>query len=157
MNQRALGAGAGGVEAQRPVPIPREGAAPFWLGGASGELLIQQCEACGRLVHPPAVLCPHDHHSLVWTVVSGNGHVESWTESQYSWVPGIPAPYLIALVSLVEDLATRLLTNLVDAVVADVFIGMPVHVRFLKVGDDAERAFLPVFAPSHSSVEAPKS
>ncbi len=148
MTQPARGAEGEEAGARRPVPVPRKGAAPFWHGGASGELRIQQCEACRRMVHPPAVLCPHDHHrNLVWTVVSGMGRVESWTESQYAWVPGIPAPYLIALVSLQEDPDTRLLTNLVDVGAADVSIGMPVQVRFLEVGDDAERAFLPVFAP----------
>jgi uncharacterized OB-fold protein len=132
----------------RPVPVPREGTAPFWAGGAVGELRIQQCQTCLRLVHPPATLCPYDHQrDLGWIAVSGNGHVESWTESQYSWVSGIPAPYLIAIVALDEDPSARLLTNLVAVSSDAVRIGMAVHVRFLELSGDNGPVYLPLFAP----------
>jgi uncharacterized OB-fold protein len=99
-------------------------------------------------VHPPAILCPYDHErNLAWTVVSGNGHVESWTESRHSWVSGLSAPYLIALVSLDEDPGARLLTNLVAVEPKDVTMGMAVHVRFLELAGDDEAVFLPLFAP----------
>jgi uncharacterized OB-fold protein len=132
----------------RPMPVLRKGDAPYWTGGAVGELRIQQCQECLRLVHPPAILCPYDHaRDLVWTVVSGNGHVESWTECRYSWVTGLRAPYLIAIVSLDEDPAARLLTNLVGTSAEAVTMGMSVEARFIELGYGDERVFLPVFGP----------
>jgi uncharacterized OB-fold protein len=132
----------------RPIPIVRMGNAPYWTGGGVGELRIQQCQACLRLVHPPAILCPYDHQrDLVWTVVSGNGRVESWTECRYTWVFGLHAPYLIAIVSLDEDPGARLLTNLVGTSAAAVTMGMPVGVRFIELGYGDEQVFLPVFGP----------
>jgi uncharacterized protein len=132
----------------RPIPILRKVDAPYWTGGEVGELRIQQCRECLRLVHPPAILCPYDHaRNLAWTVVSGNGHVETWTECLYTWVSGLRAPYLIALVSLDEDAGARLLTNLVGTSAEEVSVGMPVAVRFIELGYTDERVFLPVFGP----------
>ena len=52
-------------------------------------------------------------------------------------------PYVIASVELPEQTGLRLMTNIVDVPPDDVAIGMPVSVRFERVGE----TFVPLFGP----------
>ena len=135
---------------RRPYPAGGELQHELWAGGAAGELRMMRCQGCRHLVHPPVLRCPWDHHDdLRWETLSGRGTVESWTESRYSWVGGIDAPYLVALVTVEEDPTARILTNLVDVAADDVTIGMPVEVHFEPVPDDDDgEVHLPLFRPA---------
>ena len=135
----------------RPYPEPTEVTRPFWTGGKEGELRVQQCDSCHRLVHPPALRCPFDRSGeLRWVATQGTGRVESWTVNRHSWLPGFEVPYLVALVALDGDPRTRILTNLVDIEPDDVVGGLPVEVVFERIptpeagGDDV---WLPLFRP----------
>jgi uncharacterized OB-fold protein len=136
-------------ESYRPVPVVHERDAPFWTGGARGELMMQRCHGCGHLVHPPVLLCPWDRSpELEWEVLSGRGRVEAYTENRQPFLPGFPERYLIALVQVDEDPTARVLTNLVDVDVDDVSTGMPVRVVFHHVAaDDGPDVYLPLFTP----------
>jgi uncharacterized OB-fold protein len=140
------GAAAGPV---RPLPALTELNRPYWTSGASGTLRIQRCNACERLIHPPALLCPDDHSDDLETVpVSGRARVETWTRNDHAWFPGFPAPYYLAYVALEEDARARVLTNLVNVDGAEVAIGMPVHVTFERhVADDGDEIHVPLFEP----------
>jgi uncharacterized OB-fold protein len=131
----------------RPLPLLDERNRTYWTSGAEGVLRIQRCADCEHLVHPPAVLCPHDHGDrLEWRTVAGTGRVAAWTENVQSWGLGLDAPYLVALVELDEDPSARLLTNLVDVDTDTVEVGMPVRVVFEEaVADDGEVLHLPQF------------
>jgi uncharacterized OB-fold protein len=134
--------------ARRPLPLLTALNRPFWTAGAGGVLHIQRCGRCARFVHPPALLCPHDHaDELAWVPVSGRGVVESWTENRHAWFPGFPAPYIIALVTLAEDDRVRLLTNLVGVNAADVTVGMRVRVTFEAHAVDGDEIHVPLFEP----------
>jgi uncharacterized OB-fold protein len=135
---------------QRPFPEVHEHERPFWTAGARGELLVQRCGACQRLNHPPALRCRYDHSAtLEWTVVSGHGRVEGWSVNEQQWLPGFPAPYVVALVALVEDPGARLLTNLVDVDPSEIHPDMEVQARFERLpspeGDD--EVWLALFEP----------
>jgi uncharacterized OB-fold protein len=135
----------------RPSPDLRSVTRPFWTGGKEGELRVQRCVSCERLVHPPALRCPYDSSGVLeWVATAGTGRVESWTWNRHSWFPGFEAPYLIALVTLDDDPRTRLLTNLVDVERDEVSAGMAVEVVFERVRSpdgDGDDAWLPLFRP----------
>jgi uncharacterized OB-fold protein len=137
-------------ESYRPLPVVEERNAPFWTGGERGELMMQRCQGCGHLVHPPAVLCPWDHSpDLQWEALSGRGRIEAYTENRQPFLPGFPERYLIALVQVDEDPTARILTNLVDVDFDDVANGMPVRVVFRHVADnDGPDVYLPLFTPA---------
>jgi len=144
---------ATGDSPRRPLPIVADHERPFWEGGARGELVVQRCRECGGLNHPPTMRCRHDGSAeLEWTVLSGRGHVEGWTVNQHQWLPGVPAPYVVALVALAEDPSTRLLTNLVGIDPAEIRDGMEVQVTFVRPEppDDGldDDVWLPLFAPA---------
>ena len=138
------------AEASAPRPLPELTPLnrPFWTSGGGGTLHVQRCASCARLVHPPALLCPDDHHDeLEWVAVSGRAAVETWTENRHSWFPGFPAPYLLAYVTLVEDERARLLTNLIHVDPDDLTVGMPVRVTFEHHHVDGDDIYVPLFEP----------
>ena len=121
--------------ARRPRPAINRDNAFFWEGIDRGELLIQRCASCGRLRHPPGPMCP-SCRSLDWdTVVStGRGVVYSFVVPHHPQVPAFEYPYVVALVELEEG--TRLISNVVGAEPAEVYVGMPVAAEFVAVDDE---------------------
>jgi uncharacterized OB-fold protein len=134
-------------EAHRPAPALTALNRPFWSSGANGVLRMQRCTCCGRLCHPPALLCPYDHATTEYVELSGRGVVESWTVNRHQWFPGFAPPYLIALVNPVEDQRVRLLTNLVNVDPDEVTQNMPVQVVFDRCIDGEDEVFIPLFEP----------
>lgn len=116
----------------------------FWDGLRDDRLLVQRCEECGRLRHPPRPMCPHCT-SLAWTAVpaSGRGTVVSFVLPRHPQWPWFDDDYVVALVELAEGV--RIVSNLVDVAPDAVRIGLPVVVRFERFDDDL---VLPLFAPA---------
>ncbi|CAA0078920.1 Uncharacterised protein [Mycolicibacterium vanbaalenii] len=129
----------------RPGPALTELNRTYWTSGAEGLFRLQRCPECERLIHPPALRCQRDHASPEWATLSGRGVVESWTVNRHPFYPGFPDPYVIAFVNPIEDVRTRVLTNLVNIDPDDIAPGMPVRVRFES--DDENVVFFPLFAP----------
>lgn len=128
----------------RPDPIQRIDTAFFWKGCENGEFLVQKCEPCNALWHPPRPMCP-TCHSLEKTYVplSGKGTVLSWARQVR------PASYFfeespfVILVELEEGI--RMLSNLESDTPPE--FGMTVEVDFAKTtGGKA----VPVFKPSEA-------
>jgi uncharacterized OB-fold protein len=115
----------------------------FWDGLREDRLLVQRCDGCAALRHPPRPMCPRCQ-SLAWTPIaaSGRGTVVSFVMPRHPRFPWFDDDYVVALVELEEGV--RLVTNLVDVAPADVRIGLPVAVRFTRFDDDL---VLPLFAP----------
>jgi hypothetical protein len=111
----------------------------FWTGGLDGRLLITRCRACGHWNHPPTPVCRECLSSdLGPEPVSGKGTVFTYTINHHRWSPtATQAPYVIAIVELVEQAGLRQITNIVNCPVEDVHIGMPVRVTFLLLADVA--------------------
>ncbi len=98
-----------------PVPMPDADTQPFWDGCEHGELLIQRCGYCKKWLWQPRPICSRcQTPDPVWTRVSGEGFVASWTVLR---PPSLPAfaqklPYVLLLVEL--DEGVRLIGFLVD-------------------------------------------
>jgi uncharacterized protein len=73
--------------------------------------------------------------------VSGRATIETYTINHQAWSPGLPVPYVIAIVSLDDCSAVRLTTNVIECAPTDVRIGDAVRVRFEKHGN----IWLPLF------------
>jgi uncharacterized OB-fold protein len=129
--------------ALRPRPAQTRDNAFFWQGVAEGRLLIQRCDGCGRLRHPPGPMCP-SCHSLEWSAreASGRGRVYSFVVAHHPPIPPFEYPNLIALIELEEG--TRLVSNLVGVDPSEAEIGMPVEVVFEAVDPEL---VLPLFQP----------
>jgi uncharacterized OB-fold protein len=124
------------------APALTELTAPYWTTGGDGVLRIQRCRSCGWWLHPPSPLCRRCHgRDLRFEATSGRGTLWSYTVSRVAWGAGLEPPYVVAEVELVEQPGLRVLTTIVDS--DDLAIGMPVHVRFRRVGG----VWAPVFAP----------
>jgi len=135
----------------RPLPELTPANEWFWTSGADGQLRIQACTDCGKLVHPPTPICPACR-SRSWapTGVSGRATVVASTVNQHQWLPSFEPPYAIAVVALAEDPTVRLTTNVVGCAPADVHIGQEVTVCF----EQHEDVWLPLFEPTGATDSA---
>jgi uncharacterized OB-fold protein len=108
----------------------------FWCGGADGKLHILRCEACGLWIHPYAARCPKCRSDKVAPqAVSGRGQVAGFTVNVQPWLPGVPVPYVVAIVELDEQADIRLICNMPRTPIEAVKVGMPVKVFFEAYGD----------------------
>jgi uncharacterized OB-fold protein len=78
---------------------------------------------------------------------SGRGFVAAWTVNQQQWLPGMPPPYIVAMVELAEDRDVRVTTNVVDIDPADLRVGLEVQVFFEAWGEGEDRVWIPLFRP----------
>ncbi len=137
------------------VPTPDEESEGFWEGTARGELRIQACGACGRLRHPPRVMCPWCQSTdRRWQAVSGRGTVWSYVVCHPPLLPAYQrfAPYNVITVTLEEEPALRMVGNLLagpggtldEVDPHSVVIGEPVRVVFTqRQQPDGADIFLP--------------
>jgi uncharacterized OB-fold protein len=128
----------------RPAPPITARTGEFWRAGATGVLRIARCQSCGWRLHPPRPICPKCLGRMIeFEPVSGRGRVYSFTINRYRWSPALTPPYVVAEIELEEQEGLRLLSNVVGCAPEDVYIGMPVGVRF----EQAEQTWIPVFQP----------
>lgn len=130
--------------APRPLPALIGDNVDYWTGGEHGELRIYRCRQCSYYVHPPVPFCPQCEGGDVQPEpVSGRGVVTSFTVNHKQWLPNLPVPYVLALVSIAEQEDVRLVSNIVNCPVDEVRIGMPVRVLF----EQHEDVWVPLFEP----------
>lgn len=129
----------------RPLPLLTPDTEFFWTAGADGTLRIQECRSCAALIHPPQPLCRYCRsHDLSVREVSGAAVLSSFTVNHRFSLPGLPAPYVVAQVALVEDARVRLTTNIIDANPDELALGMRLEVVFRQDDD----VWLPLFRPA---------
>lgn len=135
----------------QPAPPPRILPAidldsqAYWTSGKDGVLAIFRCHSCAAYVHPPVPFCAAcDSVDVVPQAVSGRGTVVTFTVNHKAWVPGLPVPYVLALVALEEAPEVRLVGNITHCDPAGVTFGMPVEVWF----EPAEDLWIPLFRPT---------
>ncbi len=134
------------AEPRRPLPKPDEDTTPFWEACEREELRMQRCLDCGTLRFRPRLVCPACLSlRCEWALLSGRGTVHTFGVVHSPIIPAFKdeLPYTLALVDLEEG--PRMTTRIVDCSPEDVFIGMPVRVRFVPV---AEHVTLPCFRPA---------
>ena len=136
------------VSDERPVPRPElnELYRPYWEYAKQEEWRLQHCLSCGYYIHFPKARCPRCSGThLEWAKMSGRGVVGSFIIVRYFDSPGFNEPYIVAQVSPVEQDSVRVLCNIHDCGLDDVYVGMPVSVTFETIRDGW---VLPQFRPS---------
>ena len=132
---------------RRPLPQPTLASAAYWASGRDGVLRVAQCRDCERRIHPPLPICPTCRSRAVELMpVSGRAVVAGFSVNHQPWLPNFPPPYVVAVVALREDDRARLTTNIVGCDPDEVYVGMPVRVRFEAQPGDAN-VWLPLFEP----------
>lgn len=125
----------------KPIPQFGELSRPYWEAAATGQLVLQQCTACGTVRHYPRLLCDLCYSDAVtWQPASGAGRVHSWTVAHHAFHPGFAAelPYVLVTVDL--DAGVRALGRWQGVTPA---IGQPVQGRFVPREGTADLVFEP--------------
>jgi len=130
---------------RRYLPIIEDGAkGEFWRCGAEGELRISRCRTCRHYIHPHRDACPQCRsRDVAPEAVSGKATLETWTINRQKWFRGLDEPFVVGLVTLVEQSGLNLTTNIVNCDFEDLQIGMPVRVVFEHIED----TWLALFEP----------
>jgi uncharacterized OB-fold protein len=87
------------------VPAETELTAPYWAAARRGAVMLQRCDGCGLLWHPPAPVCPRCRRTdWTWHPAEGTAVLVSWTRVTHAVHPQVAAalPYLVATVRLAE-------------------------------------------------------
>ena len=113
----------------------------FWDGLRERRLLVQRCDGCGALRHPPRPMCPQCH-SLAWTSIesSGRGTILSAVVMRHPQYPWFETDPVVVLVELEEG--WRLVANLAGVESADGVMNAAVAVEYEDFEGDLT---LPVF------------
>lgn len=138
---------------RRYLPVIENGpAGEFWRSGADGVLRITRCRDCGHYIHPHRDACPACRsRDVVPEAVSGKATLETWTINRQKWFRGLEEPYVVALVTLVEQAGLNLTTNIVNCDFDDLHFGMPVRVIFENIED----SWLALFEPDTDAPSTP--
>lgn len=136
----------------RPAPPPGRIRPPlspdvgwWWHDGIEqGKLLIQRCDACGVLRHPPRPICGQCQ-SMEWGHVesTGKGVVHSYVIMHHPPLPGYEMPMAVGLIDLEEG--TRVVAGIEGVALDQVEIGMRVQCSIEEL--DATGFHGPVFRP----------
>ena len=118
----------------RMLPNPIGPSAELYAHWANNELRLQRCSECSTWRHPPRYLCANcgsDRYS--WELVSGRGHVFTWTVTHRAVDPAFEPPYAIVVVELEEG--PRLVGNIVDLEPSALALDLPVTVELVAASD----------------------
>ena len=131
-----------------PFPSPDDVSRPFWDAANRHELVVQRCQDCRSMQHPPEAYCIRcESTKLEWERVSGRGTVFTFIIDHRNEVPGFDGHYVFAFVNPVEAEhdTVRLTGNIFDCEPDDVYIGMPVEAFFKEIKPGVT---LPEFRPA---------
>jgi uncharacterized OB-fold protein len=128
------------------LPTPDSETQPFWDAARDGRLLLKRCRSCRRAHYYPRPFCPFCWSCDVdWEEASGNATLYTYSIVHRNDLPpfGERVPYVAAVVDLEEG--PRAMTNIVEAELDALKIGMPLRVQFRPISDQFT---IPVFAPA---------
>jgi hypothetical protein len=131
-----------------PAPVIYDWNREFFRGGIHGQLMLQRCTRCHRLIYYPRILCPHCLcEEYQWVAVTGRGTIYSYS---VVWRPLHAAfesqvPIILVIVDLEEQV--QMVSTLVQCPVEQATIGMPVTVVFHAISPEVA---LPKFKPSEA-------
>ena len=116
------------VAGGRPRPSLNQDVQFFWEGAARGKLLVQRCDECRALRHPPGPGCPQCG-SREWTAeeMSGHGEIYSFVRHHHPNIPPFEPGHPVILVEL--DEGVRIVSELVEPN-DSIQIGQRVEVQF---------------------------
>jgi len=126
-----------------PAPVSDVDTRPFLDALRQHTVILQRCDACGRVRFPPMPACPWcGAADARWITASGEGRIYSWVGVQRALTPGLEddVPYTIATVDLAEG--ARVFARLEGA--EPVAPGGAVRAMFVDHDDWTELRFRPV-------------
>ena len=124
---------------EKPLPQPDEDTKGFWEGCRQHQLVIQKCQECNALRHPPRRMCPRCHsRDLTWEKVSGRGTLYSFIVIHQPVLSSFhsDAPYNVVQVALEEQADVILTGNVVGCSNDELRVGMGLEVVFDDVTED---------------------
>lgn len=129
-----------------PTNMRSPAAIRFWEGLQQGKFLAPRCIACGSLFFPPRLLCPGClGENFQWEELSGKGYLYSWTELFYAQ-PVFDTPFLLGLIDLEEGIG-RIAAKISGARAKELYIGMPMRIRFTAPYDGFSLYYMEPFPP----------
>lgn len=129
----------------KPVPVVQPWARPFWEAAREKKLVLQSCNACGRVIHYPRIACPHcGAEDLGWREASGRGTIYAYTVVESNAPSAFIAdmPYVVAVIRLEEGV--QMLSNIVECDPTEIGCEQAVEVVFEVLNDEFT---LPKFRP----------
>jgi hypothetical protein len=118
---------------RRIVPVEDQ---PFWDAIDAGNFVLARC-ACGAYyTRAQACLqCGATAQALTWVPASGRGTVRTFVVFDKPYHPYFKErlPYVVAVVALAEG--PEITTNIVDADISAIEIGMPVRIIIRERGE----------------------
>ena len=129
--------------------------APFWAAAAQGRLELPRCRSCGRLCWYPKERCTNCGGSAFsWEEVGGRARLFSWAVVRNVFLPQYreKVPYVTGLVSLDEDPAVRLVTEIVDCDPEALRFDQPMEIVFrpLAFAGIERTVMAPLFRPART-------
>lgn len=138
------------------VPVTDPETEGFWEGAAQGELRVQACGSCGRLRHPPRVMCPWCHSTdRHWQAVSGRGTIWSYVVAHPPLLPAYAelAPYAVITVTLEEGDSLRMVGNLLASPEGAI---NEIDPATIEIGEPVRAVFSPRRRPDGSDLFMPQ-
>jgi hypothetical protein len=127
------------------VPAVSVETAPYWKAVHDNHLDVLRCQNCGHWIHYPVASCRICHSlDVAFETVQGRGRIHTFTVVHRQFTSGLTPPFAAVLVELDEQKDLRIMSNLVNAHLSEVGIGLDVEAIFYKVDDDLT---LPFFQP----------
>ena len=129
---------------QKSLPKINKVDQPYWQGAAAGKLLLQKCQACGKLQFFPRVVCVDCFSGdLDWMPAAGTGRVQSFTWVRVPRNPAFKEEAPICYANIVLDEGVMMESRLAGEGIENVKLGDRVRVAFQDTADPAIK--LPVF------------
>lgn len=111
----------------------------FWNYCQQRELRFQCCADCGHFRHPPTPTCPACRSFEIQWVQAGNTAVVfSFTIVHHPAHASVKdrVPYNVSIIDFPECGHARLVSNVIDAEPAEIYIGMEVSLVWETAGND---------------------
>lgn len=114
-------------------------AAHWWAAVSRGLLLLQHCERCDTLQHPPSAVCRscHEDRGLGWREHDGAARLTAATTVRSTTYPQFPPPYSIGVAEIARG------CHLIAGLPTVLPVGAPVQIVFRDWGG----RHLPVIEP----------
>ncbi len=131
---------------KKPLPNPNPDTSTFWEQCKEHRLTFQQCNDCGHVRWPPAIICPQCHSVSHERIASaGNGTVFTFVVYHQAFHPAFKEdlPYVVAVVKLEEG--PQFVSNIVGCKPEEVSCDMPVKLIWEDITDECS---LPKFQPA---------
>lgn len=129
----------------RPLPELTPENAAFWAGGAQGQLMISFCDACGKAIHPPQIICPAClSRAVAPRATAGTGTVYTFTINHQPWFPEMAVPFALAVVDVDGAPGVRVTAEVTGQAPDAIHIGQRLRVSFRQAD---EAVWLPLWQP----------